>query len=532
MSKMRIFISHTKSDTDFAMRLKEGLGNAGGNVWLDDTDWGLGQLSDTIVGQITQRPVFILVVSDDALKSTSVREEIKLARNRESVESQRVVLPVLASDTDLSKMDAWLAGFWRVEAARGKAHPPERAIQETIAALQREILNSYYPKEPVDVGQAFATRYRELGGEAESSLGALLLVDRDAAEPDMSPQKTKGYRLWCVAGGGTAAIYWSQRGGAQPVWGEIRKIYGGRGSRHGFPLTPELPAGTSPQGTNGVLQRFEGRFNYAADITGPMRYGATIYFSERYGARTTSGGIGQYFEGLGGTTSRLGFPVSASAAATKSNRGTEGWCQEFEGGTVHWSEPTGSKTVSGQIRDYYNGVGGSGSWLGFPASEEGPAVESPYGTAGTFQRFESAWDYPGDVIDLLAGVRCGATIYYSEPYGVQPTGRGIGTIYERMHGTAGVLGFPKSPELRLPGSPPESASRMQHFEGGTMYYRYHEQRHLIVPVLNAVHEIYEKLRGVSGELGFPLAPAEPLPSGEPGQCIQRFEGGIIAVEQI
>lgn len=548
MSKMRIFISHTHADTDFAKWLKKDLEKAGADAWLDESNLGLGQLYDKIDREISTRPVFILVVSDTALGSESVRTEINLARSRESVESHRVVLPVLASDTDLSKMGAWIAGFWRVEAARGKAYPQEIAIQRTITRLREEILkqdneNGYYDPE---VARALQERYEEMGGESEPSLGAILLVDRDAAKPDTSPQRTVGYRLWCAAGGGSAAIYWSERGGAQPVWGAIRQVYGGRGSRHGLPLTREIQADTSFKGTNGVFQLFEGRWNYPEDIVRLVRerlhergmtthpeinsFGAAIYRSPNYGAHTTLGHIGEYHERQGGTKGKLGFPVTSSAQAAKSRRGTEGWYQVFEGGHVHWSETTGIvATVYGPIRDYYNGLGGSGSWLGFPASEEAQAVASRYGTTGTFQRFEGNWDYPSDVNELLAGVRCGATLYSSE-YGVHPTAWGIGTIYERMHGTDSVLGFPKSPELPIPGSPPESPDRMQQFEGGTMYYRYHQQRHFVVPVLNAVHAVYDKLGGVTGEMGFPLAPAEQVPDGKPGQCIQRFEGGIIAVE--
>lgn len=58
-----------------------------------------------------------------------------------------------------------------------------------------------------------------------------------------------------------ASVYWSQRYGAYPVWGGIARCYegfGGTGSRLGFPISPELPAITSPQGTTGQVQRFEG----------------------------------------------------------------------------------------------------------------------------------------------------------------------------------------------------------------------------------------------------------------------------------
>lgn len=526
MSKMRVFLSHTQTDLDFARQLKEGLVAAGADAWLDDDDL-TGPLPETIKREITRRPVFVLITSDTALLSNSVGDEINLAYSRHGVAPDRIELAVLASDTDLSLMDAWVSGFLRIEAIRGTAYPAAQAIQETVVELQRRVMR-YYPDH---VATAVRARYNELGGAKNPSLGSLLLVDRDAAKPDTSPQRTEGYHFWYSGGEGSAAIYWSKRGGAQAVWGDIRKVYEGRGSRHGFPLTGEVQAMTSPQGTNGVYQRFEGEQNYPEDVTGPVRYGATIYWCPAYKARTTRGNIGEYYERLGATNSPLGFPMDYGREAIKSPQGTTGWYQVFEGGTVHWSQPTGSKMTSGPIHRFYLSQHGSREWLGFPVSEAIECAASPFGTTGVCQRFEGPWVYPNDVIELVAGARCGTTVYFSERYDVQPVGRGIGVTYERMHGTGGPLGFPMSDEERVPGSAPNSADRVQRFEGGAIYYRYDRQRrHLIVPVLNAVYEKYAASGGPAGDYGFPLSPSEPAPSAAPGERIQRFEGGIITVQ--
>jgi uncharacterized protein with LGFP repeats len=434
----------------------------------------------------------------------------------------RITLPVLARDTDLSKLDAWIAGFLRVEASPGRAFPPEQAIEETIATLRREV-GRYYPS---DVSKAIERRRAELG-DVSKILGAPLLVSRDAAKPDRSPQGSEGYHYWYLGGGGKASIYWSKRGGAQPVWGAIRAVYGGRGSAYGFPLTSEIPAGASPQGTDGKLQRFEGRQNYPEDITGPMKYGATIYWCAKHGAKTTWEGIGEYYERQGGTTSGLGFPVHSEHEAARSRRNTEGKSQEFEGGIIVWSESTGAASVRGEIAAMYSKIGGTGSWLGFPLGEESEAAVSSQGTTGTFQRFEGDWVYPDDVIRLLQATRCGATVYCSPKCGTYPTAWGIGVIYERMFGTGGVLGFPTSGEQRIPGIAPESADRLQRFEGGAIYYR--ASGNLIVPVLTAILEMYQSHGGPAGNLGFPLAPAEQAPSGGADKLIQRFEGGTITL---
>ena len=135
-----------------------------------------------------------------------------------------------------------------------------------------------------------------------------------------------------------ASVYWSQRYGAYPVWGWIARCYegyGGTGSRLGFPTSPELPAAASPQGTTGQVQRFEGNGDGANIWDEPNRslIGVSIYCSG-HGAYATWGRIGRCYERLGGTTSRLGFPLSPEQETQRSSRGHPVWKQRFEGGEI------------------------------------------------------------------------------------------------------------------------------------------------------------------------------------------------------
>jgi len=135
-----------------------------------------------------------------------------------------------------------------------------------------------------------------------------------------------------------ASVYWSQRYGAYPVWGWIARCYegyGGTGSRLGFPISPELPAAASPQGTTGQVQRFEGNDDGANIWDEPNRVliGVSIYCSS-HGAYATWGEIGRCYERLYGTTSRLGFPISPEQETQRSSRGHPVWKQRFEGGEI------------------------------------------------------------------------------------------------------------------------------------------------------------------------------------------------------
>ena len=142
-----------------------------------------------------------------------------------------------------------------------------------------------------------------------------------------------------------ASVYWSQRYGAYPVWGGIARCYegfGGTGSRLGFPISSELSAVASSQGTTGQVQRFEGNGDGANlwDEPNQVLIGVSTYNS-RHGAYATWGSIGRCYEHLYGTTSRLGFPVSPEQETHPSSRGRTAR-QRFERGeiTCEWgSDP-------------------------------------------------------------------------------------------------------------------------------------------------------------------------------------------------
>jgi hypothetical protein len=90
--------------------------------------------------------------------------------------------------------------------------------------------------------------------------------------------------------------------------------------------------------------------------------------------------------------SALGESVGELALATPSPRGTRGYYQPFKNGLIHWSAQGGAQVTMGAIAEYHNGHGGSGGRLGFPLTPKTPAQRSPFGTDGSWQRFESSSD--------------------------------------------------------------------------------------------------------------------------------------------
>ncbi len=87
------------------------------------------------------------------------------------------------------------------------------------------------------------------------------------------------------------------------------------------------------------------------------------------GELTISGHLLEKYNAMGGASSPLGAPTANSVSGPNG-----GSCQEFTGGAICWSEPTGPHVVWGEIRKAWDGDGGVNGKLGYPASDEKDTV--------------------------------------------------------------------------------------------------------------------------------------------------------------
>jgi uncharacterized protein with LGFP repeats len=166
--------------------------------------------------------------------------------------------------------------------------------------------------------------------------------------------------------------------------------------------------------------------------------------------------------------SKVGTPTGGLHKVGLTQRGTTGFRIDYASGSVYWNSRSGSGTVTSSFKPYFDENGGLPSLLGFPIGPETEAADSSAGTSGTFQRFESTWDYGGELAERL-GVACGATVYQSKEHGTYMTRGGIGEYYELSGGTEGPLGFPISEEFPISnGSKLEGVH--QDFEGGIVFW--------------------------------------------------------------
>lgn len=161
--------------------------------------------------------------------------------------------------------------------------------------------------------------------------------------------------------------------------------------------------------------------------------GGIIYWSPSTGAREVHGALLARYLAVGGPGSFLGLPTSDEYAVPN------GRASNFVGGVAYWSPASDAHEVHGAILATYLRVGGPASFLGFPVTDE--VAASPGGRSSAFQ---------------------GGTIYWSPVTGAHEVHGAILTRYVQLSATASPLGFPATDEFAVPGG------RQSNFSGGSI----------------------------------------------------------------
>lgn len=218
-------------------------------------------------------------------------------------------------------------------------------------------------------------------------------------------------KLWdnyandCVSGHGQD--YYSSNTGKHTVQNQILDKYVLLGETSfviGFPKSEEYPM--------------------AGGRVSDFQYGS-IYWSSQVtsGAHEVHGWIYNEYQSLGGPGSWVGFPTSDEYGVPG------GRATDFQGARIYWADGIGPHEVHGPILDKYVSLGATGSFLGFPTSDQ-------YGV-------------PGGVASDFVGQN--ATIYYSGDTGAHEVQGLILNTYRNLGGTTSWLGFPTSDEYSVPG---------------------------------------------------------------------------------
>ena len=87
---MSTFISYSRADSSFAVRLAKDLKLAGLDVWLDQLDIQTGdRWDDKVEAALESCKVFMIVLSPESLQSQNVKDEIGFA-----IDAGKEILPV------------------------------------------------------------------------------------------------------------------------------------------------------------------------------------------------------------------------------------------------------------------------------------------------------------------------------------------------------------------------------------------------------------------------------------------------------
>lgn len=206
---------------------------------------------------------------------------------------------------------------------------------------------------------AFQTAYNRAGGQA--ALGCPTAGVQDGFT---SYQGTRGHFQTFAAGSINYHVNNSRSGQAflvpEPLYTKWKSLGMDASNPLGFPISDLFALSTASTGTQLRYQGFEGG---ALELH--MSGARTGQVFEVHGAIYTKWGLKGYASWVGG------MPVTDEFDAPRSPQGTTGRVSRFENGHIFWrSGAAAAYETHGAINALYAGMGSSGSWLGFPTSDE------------------------------------------------------------------------------------------------------------------------------------------------------------------
>jgi hypothetical protein len=231
-----------------------------------------------------------------------------------------------------------------------------------------------------------------------ASLTAGPLVTVGSSEAHFSPIQAEYQRLGgargvlgaatsgeiSIPGGGVqhfkyGDIYSTQATGAHEVHGAILQEYNSLGGAPSSVTTTKVSGGLQVESTTVRPGSFLG-FPISDELAGAIAGSRVehfqhgdVYFSAATGAHEAHGAIDAKYNATAGSRDVAGRPVQSVLGLPTSDETSApngGRVSHFQGGDVYWSASTGANVVYGAIFQEYKRLGGAGSFLGLPSSDE------------------------------------------------------------------------------------------------------------------------------------------------------------------
>ncbi|HEX7460874.1 MAG TPA: DUF4832 domain-containing protein [Dermatophilaceae bacterium] len=132
-------------------------------------------------------------------------------------------------------------------------------------------------------------------------------------------------------------------------------------------------------------------WNYVAPATVTGIHGGVVYPCGIYGSHEVYGAIGAKYSAIGAASSVIGCPTTDEHAVAGGRQ------SDFTAGVIDWSATTAAHEVHGSINSKYQALGGPGSALGLPVSDEQTAPEGGANRQSDFQHGSIHWTAATDV---------------------------------------------------------------------------------------------------------------------------------------
>ena len=168
----------------------------------------------------------------------------------------------------------------------------------------------------------------------------------------------------------------------------------------------------------------------------------------------------------------------------------------YERGSIYWHPATGAYEVHGAIRETWASLGSERSVLGYPITDEVPALDG-LGRVSHFQY---------------------GAIFWSPDTGAHEVHGAIAHRWVAEGGERGRLGYPLTDE----STTPDGAGRFNHFQHGSIYWSPQTGAHV---VSGTIREKWAEQGWEQGALGYPVSDELELPDGR-GRYV-HFQGGFI-----
>ena len=159
-SAQSAFVSYSRDDSEFALRLTQDLKAAGAHVWLDQLDIQPGHPWDNAIEEaLNTAPQMLLILSPASAKSENVRNEISYA-----LEQGKIIIPVLYQDCTVPlRLQRTQRIDFRADYARGlhSLMTHLHVIQPDSSVLEKAAEEEDKRRAAWQAREAEATRLRE-----------------------------------------------------------------------------------------------------------------------------------------------------------------------------------------------------------------------------------------------------------------------------------------------------------------------------------------------------------------------------------